>query len=171
MNRSNLLVKSPRIFRADTGLAQHLGATAPSAARLETMVLHHLLAAREEGVQLAYWRTSIGEEVDFGIDAGGKLLPIEVKATSMPRLADCSHLRTCRQECGRKAPAGILLQTGRPIRVADPRRAGGAMAESALKRAFISVAQPFTGCSLMPRLRLLAASGTGALSRMRKARG
>ena len=31
--------------------------------------------------------TIIGEEVDFVIGAGNKLLPIEVKATTSPRLA------------------------------------------------------------------------------------
>ena len=49
--------------------------------------------ARVERVELAYWRTTIGEEVDFVIEAGGKLLPIEVKATLKPRLADCAHLQ------------------------------------------------------------------------------
>ena len=59
-----------------------------------------------------YWRTSIGEEVDFVIAAEGKLLPIEVKATARPRLADCTHLRTFRSEYGKKARAGLLLHTG-----------------------------------------------------------
>ena len=32
------------------------------------------------------------------IEAGGTLLPIEVKATARPRVADCAHLRTFRAE-------------------------------------------------------------------------
>jgi predicted AAA+ superfamily ATPase len=118
VKRSKRLVKSPRIFWGDTGVALHLGATAPAGAHLENLVLHDLLVwrdARVDRVELAYWRTTIGEEVDFVIEAGGKLLPIEVKATAKPRLADCAHLRTFRQEFGRKARAGLLLHTGRTV--------------------------------------------------------
>ena len=46
------------------------------------------------------------------IEAGGKLLPIEIKASARPRLADATHLRTFRAEYGRKARAGLLLHTG-----------------------------------------------------------
>lgn len=123
VNRTKRLVKSPRVFWGDTGVALHLGATAPAGAHLENLVLHDLLAwrdARSERVELAYWRTTIGEEVDFVIEAVGKLLPIEVKATSKPRLADCTHLRTFRQEYGRKARAGLLLHTGRSVEWLTP---------------------------------------------------
>lgn len=123
VNRTKRLVKSPRIFWGDTGVALHLGATAPAGAHLENLVLHDLLAwrdARVDRVELAYWRTTIGEEVDFVIEVGGKLLPIEVKATSKPHLADCTHLRTFRQEYGRKARAGLLLHTGRTVEWLTP---------------------------------------------------
>ncbi len=123
VNRTKRLVKSPRVFWGDTGVALHLGATAPAGAHLENLVLHDLVAwrdARVDRVELAYWRTTIGEEVDFVIEAGGKLLPIEVKATAKPRLADCAHLRTFRQEYGRKARAGLLLHTGRTVEWLTP---------------------------------------------------
>lgn len=123
VNRTKRLVKSPRVFWGDTGVALHLGATTPAGAHLESLVLHDLLAwrdARVERVELAYWRTTIGEEVDFVIEAGGKLLPIEVKATSKPRLGDCAHLRSFRQEYGRKARAGLLLHTGRTVEWLTP---------------------------------------------------
>jgi hypothetical protein len=123
VNRTKRLIKSPRIFWGDTGVALRLGATAPEGAHLENLVLHDLVAwrdARVDHVELAYWRTTIGEEVDFVIEAGGKLLPIEVKATAKPGLADCAHLRTFRQEYGRKARAGLLLHTGRRIEWLTP---------------------------------------------------
>jgi len=50
--------------------------------------------------------------VDLVIETGGKLLPIEVKATARPRLADAAHLRTFRTKYGKKARAGLLLHTG-----------------------------------------------------------
>ena len=127
VNRTKRLVKSPRIFWGDTGVALHLGAhlgqSTPAGAHLENLVLHDLVAwrdARVDRVELAYWRTTIGEEVDFVIEAGGKLLPVEVKATAKPRLADCAHLRTFRQEYGHTARAGLLLHTGRTVEWLTP---------------------------------------------------
>lgn len=115
VNRTKRLIKAPKIYWGDTGIALHLAGAEPDSAHLENLVLHDLLAWRDahlERTELSYWRTTLGEEVDFVIEAGGKLLPIEVKATARPRLADCTHLRTFRAEYGKKARAGLLLHTG-----------------------------------------------------------
>lgn len=99
------------------------GPSVPTGAHLENLVLLDLLAwrdARLERVELAYWRTTIGEEVDFVIEAGGKLLPIEIKTTGKPRLADCAHLRTFRQEYPDRARAGLLLHTGSTVEWLTP---------------------------------------------------
>src|SRR5262249_13507153 len=116
VNRTKRLIKTPKIYWGDTGVALHLAEEErPTGAYLENLVLHDLLAwrdARLERAELSYWRTSIGEEVDFVVESGGKLLPIEVKATTRPRLADTAHLRTFRAEYGKKACAGLLLHTG-----------------------------------------------------------
>ena len=71
--------------------------------------------ARLERGEIGYWRTVNGAEVDFVIETGGKLLPIEVKAAARPRLADAAHLRTFRSEYGRKARSGLLLHGGRTL--------------------------------------------------------
>jgi predicted AAA+ superfamily ATPase len=68
--------------------------------------------ARLDRVELGYWRTANGEEVDFVIETAGRLLPIEVKSAARPRLADAAHLRTFRAEYGRKSRAALLLHTG-----------------------------------------------------------
>jgi uncharacterized protein len=116
VNRTKRLIKSPRLYWGDTGLALYLAEDAePGGAHLENLVLHDLLAwrdARLERAEVLYWRTAIGEEVDFVIETGGRLLPIEVKATGRPRLGDAAHLRTFRIEYGKKARAGLLLHTG-----------------------------------------------------------
>jgi len=116
VNRTKRLIKSPKLYWGDTGVALHLGGSnEPGGAHLENLVLHDLLAwrdARIDRAEVCYWRTAIGEEVDFVIEAGGRLLPIEVKATGRPRLGDATHLRTFRAEYGRKARAGLLLHTG-----------------------------------------------------------
>jgi predicted AAA+ superfamily ATPase len=116
VNRTKRLIKSPKLYWGDTGVALHLTEGAePGGAHLENLVLNDLLAwrdARLERAELSYWRTTIGEEVDIVIEAGGRLLPIEVKASGRPRLGDARHLRTFRAEYGRKARAGLLLHTG-----------------------------------------------------------
>ena len=87
----------------------------PRGAHLENLVLHDLLTwrdARLDRAEIFYWRTAIGEEVDFVIEAGDRLLPIEVKATGQPRLRDLAHLRTFRTEYGNRARAGLLLHSG-----------------------------------------------------------
>jgi predicted AAA+ superfamily ATPase len=100
----------------DLGVALHLTENAqPGGPHLENLVLTDLLAwrdARLERAEVFYWRTAIGEEVDFVIETGGQLLPIEVKATKRPRLAEAATLRTFRAEYGKKARAGLLLHTG-----------------------------------------------------------
>jgi len=116
VNRTKRLIKTPKIYWGDTGVALHLcDSSEPSGSHLENLVLQDLLAwrdARIERAELSYWRTTIGEEVDFVIEESGKLLPIEVKATARPRLGDAAHLRTFRAEYAKTARAGLLLHTG-----------------------------------------------------------
>jgi predicted AAA+ superfamily ATPase len=119
VNRTKRLIKSPKLYWADTGLALHLsGGDEPGGAHLENLVLGDLLAwrdARLDRAELFYWRTAVGEEVDFVIEAGHHLLPIEVKTTSRPRVSEAAHLRTFRAEYGNKARAGLLLHAGRTL--------------------------------------------------------
>jgi hypothetical protein len=116
VNRTKRLIKAPKLYWGDTGVALHLADGAePSGAHLENLVLHDLLAwrdARLDHAEVLYWRTTTGEEVDFVIGTGGRLLPIEIKATSRPRLGDAAALRAFRTEYGKKVRAGLLLHTG-----------------------------------------------------------
>jgi uncharacterized protein len=124
VNRTKRLIKAPKIYWGDTGIALHLAEMdQPDGPHLENLILQDLLAwrdARIERAELGYWRTAIGEEVDFVIEAGGKLIPIEVKATARPRLSDATHLRTFRQEYGKKSRPGLLLHTGNSLEWLGP---------------------------------------------------
>jgi predicted AAA+ superfamily ATPase len=122
VNRTKRLIKSPKLYACDTGLALHLAAggelAEPGGAHLENLVLHDLLAwrdARLDRAEVCYWRTAVGEDVDFVIESAGRYLPIEVKATTRPRLDDAAHLRTFRKEYGHKARAGLLLHAGSQV--------------------------------------------------------
>lgn len=116
VNRTKRLIKSPKIYWGDSGIALHLAQeTQPRGAHLENLVLHDLLAWRDARLELAeifYWRTTIGEEVDFVIETADRLLPIEVKATTRPRRRDTATLRTFQAEYGQRSRAGLLLHTG-----------------------------------------------------------
>jgi hypothetical protein len=73
---------------------------------------------------------SIREEVDVVIEAGGKLLPIEVKASASPRLADCAHLRSFSTPSAASNGSLARLEVGGsfelpPLRGDRPSRAGG----------------------------------------------
>ena len=119
VNRTKRLTKRPKLYWADTGLALYIGGQEePTGAHLENLVLHDLLAWRDathERAEIYYWRTVSGEEVDFVLEVGDQLLPIEVKATARPRPSDARHIRSFRQEYGEKARAGLLLHTGSAI--------------------------------------------------------
>src|SRR5262249_8356361 len=69
VTRTKRLIKTPKIYWADTGLAMHLaGADAPEGPQLENLVLGDLLAwrdARTSPADILYWRATTGEEVDF----------------------------------------------------------------------------------------------------------
>jgi predicted AAA+ superfamily ATPase len=116
VNRTKRLIKSPKLYWGDTGLALHVaGNPEPGGAHLENVVLNDLLAWRDaqiERPEVGYWRTATGEEVDLVLEAAGRLLPIEIKAGARPRLADAKHLRSFRAEYGKRARAGLLLHTG-----------------------------------------------------------
>jgi hypothetical protein len=124
VNRTKRLIKSPKLYWGDTGVALHLGVGAePGGAHLENLVLQDLLAwrdARLERAEVFYWRTTTGEEVDLVIETGGRLLPIEVKATARPRLSDTTHLRTFRREYGEAARAGLFLHAGSALEWLTP---------------------------------------------------
>jgi predicted AAA+ superfamily ATPase len=124
VNRTKRLIKTPKLYWGDTGVALHLAeGMEPDGPHLENLVLSDLLTWRDsrlENCEFFYWRSTINEEVDFVIETGGRLLPIEVKASARPRLGDARHLLTFRAEYGRKARAGLLLHTGKTLQWIAP---------------------------------------------------
>jgi uncharacterized protein len=93
------LVKSPKLYFLDTGLAANLMglyswkeiANSPMAGALwETyafsQIQRHLLSRGINNPPLYYWRTKDGMEVDFIIEKGGQFIAIEAKLTGAPTL-------------------------------------------------------------------------------------
>ena len=116
VNRTKRLIKTPKLYWSDTGLALFLaGVEEPAGAHLENLVLADLMAWRDAQIprpQILYWRTASDYEVDFVIEHGRLLLPIEVKSTSRPGLHDVRHLRAFCDEYPRHTKGALLLHTG-----------------------------------------------------------
>ena len=123
-NRTKRLIKTPRLYWGDTGVALHIaGDVQPSGSHLENLILLDLAVwrdARLERADVFYWRTASGEEVDFVIEAGDRLVPVEVKASTRLRLADARHIRAFRAEYGNAARAGLILYGGREVEWLTP---------------------------------------------------
>lgn len=119
VNGTKRLIKSPKIYWADPGLALHLAREPePRRAHLENLVLCDLLAFSDVSplpVEVFHWRTTNGEEVDFVLEHDGRLLPIEINPTSNPRISHGAHLRTFRREYGDRSLPGLLVHCGDQI--------------------------------------------------------
>ncbi len=116
VNRTKRLVKSPKLYWSDTGLALHLaGDVHPRGAHLENIVLCDLLAwaaTRVKKTEILFWRTTKGAEVDFVVETGRRLLPVEVKATASVHPGDVRHLHAFLDEYSDLAQCGIVLYDG-----------------------------------------------------------
>ena len=116
VNRTKRIIKTPKLYWSDTGLALFLsGESEPRGAHLENLVLSDLVAWRGsevEAPEILYWRTSTGEEVDFVVEWRGRLLPVEVKSTKRPGLADCKSVALFRREYGKQSLPGLVLHDG-----------------------------------------------------------
>ena len=115
-NRTTRLIKTPKLYWSDPGLALHLaGSPEPGGQHLESIVLHDLLAWRDAQLrrsEVCYWRTPAGAEVDFVLESDDRLLPIEVKATARPGINDTAGLRAFREAHAKRSRPGLLLHCG-----------------------------------------------------------
>lgn len=116
VNRTKRLVKSPKVYWSDPGMAMFLaGEAEPRGAHLENIVLLDLLAWRDTRIgrpEILYWRTTKGAEVDFVVEWNGRLLPIEVKASREVGHADARHLKLFLSEYPTEALGGVVLYDG-----------------------------------------------------------
>lgn len=116
VSRTRRLVKSPKAYWSDTGLAMWIaGETEPRGAHLENLVLADLLVwrdTRDGRAEILYWRTHKGAEVDFVVENDGELLAIEVKSAARVAYDDAKSVRLFLHEYAGMARGGLLLHTG-----------------------------------------------------------
>jgi predicted AAA+ superfamily ATPase len=101
-NVGKRLVKSPKIFVRDSGIAHALLGIRDQEALLghpvagpswESFVTETLIAAAPDGTGAHYYRTSTGAEIDLVLTLpNGKLWAIEVKRSSAPKVESGFHL-------------------------------------------------------------------------------
>ena len=124
VNRTKRLIKSPKLYWGDTGVALSLAdGESPGGAHLENLVLNDLLVWKESRIEntgLFYWRTTTGEEVDLVIESGNQLVPIEVKSSGKPQFKDTRHLHTFKREYPHRSRAGLLIHTGKTLKWIAP---------------------------------------------------
>jgi predicted AAA+ superfamily ATPase len=126
-NRTTRMLKAPKAYWNDTGLAVFLAGYFQEEdlrrARelgnfFESFIYHHMrVLARlmTPPARLFSWRTQAGQEVDFVLEHGRKVLAIEVKQTSRPGYGDTSGLKAFLSDHP-QALGGLLLHGGTEIR-------------------------------------------------------
>jgi uncharacterized protein len=125
-NRSLRLVKSPKAFWHDPGLVSYLSGyyeenelqeSREYGQIFETFIFHHLQVISQlltPKARLFYWRMRTGQEVDFILQHGRTILPIEVKLTSKPGFDDARHVRLF-MEHYQNAVAGLVITCGQEV--------------------------------------------------------
>lgn len=127
-NQTSRLIKSPKLYVTDSGLAAHLTGTKDpkelsTGPMLETYVAQNLAAILEADwpdARLSYWHVQGRHEVDFVVEAGRETLAIEVKGASRWSGQDLSGLKAFLD----KAPccrAAILAYGGTELVPLGPR--------------------------------------------------
>jgi len=123
-NVGKRLVKTPKVYFTDVGTLcyltglkdpEHAASGPMGGAILETAVLSEIVKTlTHQGVepQVYFWRTSSGTEVDIVVEAGGKLVPIEVKLSTTPRPAMASSIKTFQDDFGDRAMPGYVVHPG-----------------------------------------------------------
>lgn len=117
VNRSKRLIKGPKLYWSDTGLAMYVaGQLEPTGFQLENLVLSDLLAWRDAVAQrpsVMHWRTASGTEVDFVIEfPDGRLIGVECKGGQRPTYADAGALRVLLGEYGDAVEGTMILHGG-----------------------------------------------------------
>jgi predicted AAA+ superfamily ATPase len=127
-NFGKRLSKRPKLYLVDSGLAcrllhisdvNQLCSHPLWGALVETWCFGEVLKSRlNRGLapDCWFWRSSDGYEVDLVIEAGNKLLPIEIKASATPHPEQAATLRKLRELATRdpaaEVPPGLVIYGG-----------------------------------------------------------
>lgn len=126
-NLSKRLVKAPKLYFLDTGLAAYLTrwpdaasleSGAMSGAMLETWVLGEILKSYwHNGLEapLYFYRDADQQEVDLVIETAGSLFPVEIKKTASPSHNSKRHFAVLEKLGKPMGPGAVLCFVARHI--------------------------------------------------------
>lgn len=118
------MIRSPKLYMVDCGLAAHLMDTDPERLErrpellgrlLENFVVTELVKQAswsESRPSLFHYRTRRGEEVDVVLERRGRVVGVEVKSAETVTGDDLKGLRSLERAAGEDFVAGIVLHTG-----------------------------------------------------------
>jgi len=121
--KSKSITKTPKGYFIDTGIATHFAAyrdpsTIDEKFRgnlFESMVLSNLLTIADiYGMNVYFWRTREGKEVDFILEYGRAILPIEVKLSNKVQYNDIQNILYF-ISLNPNAVGGIVIYNGNQI--------------------------------------------------------
>lgn len=123
-NVGKRLVKAPKVYFTDVGTLcflaglkdpEHAASGPLAGALMETAVLSEIvktLTHRGSDPRVYFWRTTAGTEVDFIVDIGGKLAPLEVKLSATPHPAMAASVKSFQRDMGDAALPGYVVHPG-----------------------------------------------------------
>lgn len=126
-NIGKRLVKTPKIYMTDTGMAsylrgiedwsalEHQGQTGAIVETWVALELLKLLPVSDHRLRLYFWRTQSGQEVDFLVERGQKLVAIEVKWGHRIHDSDVVNLERCAEDLKGKLHFSVILYGGTDI--------------------------------------------------------
>lgn len=127
-NPGKRLVKAPKLFLTDTGLAAALANASPDRLTADGSLLGPLFETfvlcevdRQTtwsalAPALHHYRAHDGREVDIVLeDAEGRVAGVEVKCAASVSADDFAGLRSLAEDAGRNFAAGVVLHTGRDV--------------------------------------------------------
>lgn len=132
-NAGKRLVKTPKLYMADTGLLCGLNGWTTSSltsalglpgALVETFVANQLarhLAFSAQRLSIWHYRSQAGQEVDFLLeDRQGRLMGVEVKASATVDASDFKGLRHLQQTEPERFHCGYVMYAGREVVAFSP---------------------------------------------------
>jgi uncharacterized protein len=126
-NRTTRILKSPKVFWNDPGLAvflsgffqeEDLRKSRELGCFFETFIYHHIHVLAQHlnpPARIYTWRTVQGQEVDFILEYGRKVIAIEVKLSRSPKFSDANGIRAFLADRP-DAVGGLVLHSGDHIR-------------------------------------------------------
>lgn len=132
-NIGKRLVKTPKVFMNDTGMACYLRGVddwsalehqGQAGAIIETWAASEILklmTVTDYRFHFYFWRTHAGREVDFLLEFGGKLVAIEVKWSSRIDESTLSSLERCHADIKGKLLRSVILYGGTEVVALTPK--------------------------------------------------